>query len=276
VDLGSRALQMELMTKIIKINYKKVIIDSFAEVVAKFGFRYCSICGYRSMAKPNYIEDVACKICKCTCRAQIICRSVLTGLGYPTDSNIQRIEKDLSRVGLGISDDSMIAGALSPLFTYTNSYLHRFPIVDLCSPPPESIGYFEFISCSDVLEHTPPPRMAPLAGLFQMLKPGGFAVISVPIRRGFEFKEFYANLNHWFIENDCLYWTDSDGQKHTDHKPEFHGGEGLTLAFRQWTEVKLVDDLRAVGFSETIKMTIPPELDLDRSICVMIARKPIH
>lgn len=248
----------------------------FAKLVEKLGFCYCSICGYRSLANPKSIEDISCKICKCTCRAQVICRAVLTGLGYPTDSNIQRIEKDLSRVGLGISDDSMIVGALSPLFAYTNSYLHKFPIVDLCSPPLECIGHFEFITCSDVLEHTPPPRMTPLAGLFQMLKPGGFAVISVPIRRGFEFKEFYPNLTNWLIENGCLNWTDGDGHRYIDQKPEFHGGEGLTLAFRQWTEKKLVEDLHAVGFSETIKITIPPEIDLDRSIYAVIARKPNH
>jgi len=176
-------------------------------------------------------------------------------------------------MGLGISDDWRLARALLPLFAYTNSYLHQFPVVDICSPPKETLEKFEFISCSDVLEHTPPPRSAALVGLYQMLKPAGFAVISVPLRQGFQFAEFYPGLTTWKIENDSIYWVDGKGHESIDHDPEFHGGQGLTLAFRQWTEEKLIEELKAVGFSEIVSRPIPPQFNFGRTICIVIARK---
>ena len=233
----------------------------------------CSICGRILLTKPVSSEVVCCRFCGSTWRAQAICRAILCGLGYPEDANIRFIENDMSRVGLGISDDWRLARALSPLFAYTNSFLHQFPVVDVCSPPQEAIGQFEFISCSDVLEHTPPPRNAALLGLFQMLKPSGFAVVSVPLRRGFEFTEFYPGLTRWKIEKDSIYWVDGNGHESIDHDPEFHGGQGLTLAFRQWTEEKLIEDLKAVGFSEIVSRPIPPQFNFERTICIVIARK---
>jgi len=233
----------------------------------------CAICGASPKSKPISTEEVGCESCGSTWRAHQICRAVLAGLGYPEEIDIRAINPDMSRVGLGISDDWRLARALSPLFAYTNSFLHQFPVVDICSPPQEAIGKFEFISCSDVLEHTPPPRNAALMGLYQMLKPTGFAVVSVPLIRGLQFAEFYPELSTWKTENDFVHWVDQDGHEHIDQHPEFHGGEGLTLAFRQWTEEKLIEELKAVGFSEVISRPIPPNLCSEQTICIVIARK---
>ena len=233
----------------------------------------CAICGAAHKSKPVSTEEIGCESCSSTWRAQAICRAILCGLGYPEDANIRFINNDLSRVGLGISDDWRLARALSPLFAYTNSFLHQFPVVDICSPPQQAIGKFEFISCSDVLEHTPPPRSAALMGLYQMLKPTGFTVISVPLRKGFQFAEFYPELTTWRHENDSVNWVDKDGHEHVDRDPEFHGGEGLTVAFRQWTEEKLIEELKAVGFSEIISRPIPSQFNFGRTICIVIARK---
>lgn len=106
-----------------------------------------------------------------------------------------------------------------------------------------------------------------------MLKPAGFAVISVPLRRGFEFAEFYPGLTKWRTENDSIHWVDENGLESIDSQPEFHGGEGLTLAFRQWTEEKLIEELNTAGFSEIISRPIPLYLGLELTICVVIARK---
>ena len=233
----------------------------------------CAICGAAKKSKPTSTEEIGCESCGSTWRAQEICRAVLTGLAYSEQIDIRAINSDMSRVGLGISDDWRLARALSPLFAYTNSFLHQFPVVDICSPPQEAIGKFEFISCSDVLEHTPPPRIAALMGLYQMLKPTGFAVISVPLIQGLKFAEFYLGLTTWRTENDSIHWVDEIGQEHIDHHPEFHGGEGLTLAFRQWTEEKLIEELKAVGFSEIISRPIPPNLSSEQTICIVISRK---
>ena len=198
---------------------------------------------------------------------------MLTGLAYSEQIDIRAINSDMSRVGLGISDDWRLVRALSPLFAYTNSFLHQFPVVDICSPPQEAIGKFEFISCCDVLEHTLPPRNVALMGLYQMLKPTGFAVISVPLIQGLKFAEYYPELSTWKTENDFVHWVDKDGHEHIDQHPEFHGGEGLTLAFRQWTEEKLIEELKAVGFSDIISRPVPSQFNFGRPICIVSARK---
>jgi len=234
----------------------------------------CVFCGtYSDRLIPSNLEGQSCRNCGITHRAQIIGKTIVGGLGYPEAISFLNIESDMSRVGLGISDDWRLARALSPLFAYTNSFLHQFPVVDICSPPQEAIGKFEFISCSDVLEHTPPPRSAALMGLYQMLKPTGFAVVSVPLIRGLQFAEFYPELSTWKTENDFVHWVDQDGHEHIDQHPEFHGGEGLTLAFRQWTEEKLIEELKAVGFSEIITRPLPPQFNFEQTICIVIARK---
>jgi len=133
----------------------------------------CSICDEIVKFVAASKEDVACNSCNATMRAQMIHKAVLQGLGYPLNVRRNSISPDMSRVGLGISDDWRLARALAFLFNYTNSYLHQFPNVDLCSPPPNCFEYFEFISCSDVLEHTPPPMDQPMRGLYSMLKPAG-------------------------------------------------------------------------------------------------------
>ena len=233
----------------------------------------CAICGAVVKFVAASTEEQSCDQCGATLRAQMIFHAILLGLGYPLSVSGASISPDLSRVGLGISDDWKIATALARLFQYTNSYLHQFPTVDLLSPPQECFEYFEFISCSDVLEHTQPPRERPLRGMYNMLKPGGFVVISVPLRLGVDFKEFYPGLVDWEVRDNSVIWRDSESRSHQDDSPEFHGGQGLTLAFRQWTEETLIDDLKTIGFVEMTSIEVPIFPQSERSICVLIARK---
>jgi SAM-dependent methyltransferase len=177
-------------------------------------------------------------------------RAVLQGLGYPDETDFNDVNIDLSRVGLGIGDDWKVARALYQKFMYTNSYLDKFPIVDLLDPPSASIEKFEFITCSDVLEHTPPPRKTPIANIYRMLKPGGFVVISVPIKPDDTYREYYSGLVSWNFSDSALHWSDSDGRNFIDSYPEIHGGEGLTVAFRQWSKKQLEEDLNLLGFSQ--------------------------
>ena len=198
---------------------------------------------------------------------------VLLGLGYTENVNVNEINTDLSRTGLGIGDDWKLARMLSQKFAYTNSFLNRFPIVDLLNPPNSCFEYFEFITCSDVLEHTPPPRKKPIAGLFQMLKPGGFAVISVPTTKDVAYHEHYPDLVGWSVVDGAVHWNDLHDNSFVDVNPEFHGGEGLTLAFRQWSLDQLDEDLKDEGFSQ---LQYLPNLNFKYStndIVLVIARK---
>jgi len=195
----------------------------------------CLLCTEGFCSEISNTEDNYCESCGATWRACAVIRGVLAGLGYPEGIDINEISTDLSRTGLGIGDDWKLARMLSQKFAYTNSFLQRFPIVDLLDPPNSCIEYFEFITCSDVLEHTAPPRKKPIAGLFQMLKPGGFAVISVPTKKDVVFHEYYPDLVGWCVVDGAVHWNDLHGNSFVDENPEFHGGEGSTLVFRQWS-----------------------------------------
>ncbi len=115
---------------------------------------FCPLCGEVTEKRPADREDVACQ-CGASWRAQSCMLAILEGLGYPPNIDPREIQTDFSRLGLGISDDFLLARRISNLFSYTNSFYHRFPILDVMNPPDSATNFFEFVSCSDVLEHTP-------------------------------------------------------------------------------------------------------------------------
>jgi len=233
----------------------------------------CQLCSDGICAEVFNTEDACCKACGATWRALAVMQGVLLGLGYPGNIDINEINTDLSRTGLGIGDDWKLARMLSQKFAYTNSHLDKFPKVDLLSPPQSCIEYFEFVTCSDVLEHTPPPRQKAISGLFQVLRPGGFAVISVPIKSNSSYREYYPDAVFWEISEKAVRWRDSHGLTFIDEEPEFHGGEGLTLTFRQWSKKQLEDDLILAGFSQVEHLPNLGFSHSERDIALVIARK---
>jgi len=202
--------------------------------------------------------------------------AVLEGLGYPRDSDPRSVSANLSRVGIGISDNYKLAQRLSQLFQYTNTFFHQFPIVDVTAPPPSAIGAFEFVVCSDVLEHVPPPAEKALSGLRSVLRENGFTVVSVPCGGSSTSIEHYPGVTSWQLDSSGLTWTDERGFVHSDPNPELHGGEGQTLAFRTWSYTDLIDRLTNEGFSSvTVPSSLPPMVnppDDLRSLGLFIAR----
>jgi SAM-dependent methyltransferase len=191
--------------------------------------------------------------------------AVLEGLGYPRESTPYDLRADWSRIGVGISDDFLLAQRLSQLFFYTNSFYHQFPTVDITDPPQETHGRFEFVVCSDVLEHVPPPADAALIGIQKMLKPGGFAVLTVPCHQESVTREYYPDLCSWTLKGGALLWVDADGASHVDSSPEMHGGAGQTLAFRHWSRTDLMNRALTAGFTTAYSPLSMPPIDLANS-----------
>jgi hypothetical protein len=108
-----------------------------------------------------------------------------------------------------------------------------------------------FVSCSDVLEHVPYPVDSALTGLRSILtRPSGFAVISVPNSNRAETWEYYPNLANFEVCDDGkVSWSDRNGCSYVDDEPEFHGGGGQTLTFREWSLDDLSTRLLQAGFS---------------------------
>jgi hypothetical protein len=87
-----------------------------------------------------------------------------------------------------------------------------------------------------------------------LIEPDGFAVLTVPIGACIETDEFYPDLKSWTEEGDgTVTWVDSDGLKHIDSAPEYHGGGGRTLAFRRWSEQDLIERLLRIGFTSAYR-----------------------
>lgn len=239
---------------------------------------HCPICGEISQVTPTDREDTACQ-CGASWRVQACMLAVLEGLGYPSNVQPKDIESDLSRIGLGITDNWMLARRISNIFSYTNSFHHRFPTLDLLNPPAPALEFFEFVSCSDVLQCTAPPSSDALAGIFSLLKPGGFTVISVPASRFDESDEYYPAIKSWWMKDGTLHYVDDSGVKHLDETPEYHGGIDQTLTFRLWSLSDLVRQCRAAGFIDVFPpLNLPPLVDgLGHATYggLLIARRPI-
>jgi len=185
--------------------------------------------------------------------------ALLVGLRLPLEPIVAK-EPDWSRRGIGISDPMEIASVLVTHLDYVNTRYDRFPKVDLTSVPDELRASLEFVTCSEVLEHVPPPVDLALRGLADILRPGGCAVISVPRCPVATTTELYPDLKEFRVVFDRVIWVDGSGFTHLDQSPEFHHGEGQTLAFRQWNIEDLVARLRFMGFSPPLYLPWSDEL----------------
>lgn len=209
----------------------------------------CLFCGAVGLLAAASRESICCPSCNVSWRADACLVSVLEGLGY---SNFDLIPRpDLSRQGIGISDDWRVARVLSSIFSYTNTFVHRFPQLDITEPPAILHNSQEFIVCSDVLEHVYGRVERAIEGLYGMLKPGGFLVVSVPTF-GAAHQEFYPDALRIEVEGGTVKWSDVNGRNHVNVDPEFHRGAGLTLVTRQFTDESLRESLGLFGFEKVI------------------------
>ena len=79
-------------------------------------------------------------------------------------------------------------------------------------------------------------------------------MVSVPVNDHEGHEEFYKSLIQFEIRRNKVYWTNSYGEKFIDKNPEFHGGRGQNLAFRQFSVASLNKSILAAGFSEVIEL----------------------
>jgi len=222
----------------------------------------CVVCGRPAMRDPGAPVDREgdlCTSCGSTWRIRAIALGALLGLGLPR-LPLPRQSPDWSRRALGVSDSVVLSAALGSRVDYTNSYYHRFPRLDLLDVPPDVHGTMDLVTCSDVLEHVPPPADRALTGVAALLRPGGAAVLSVPCDEHGSTREFYPGLTYWEAVPEGVSWIDAGGARHVDETPEYHGGPGQTLAFRLWGVEDLKERLAAVGLVDLQPLPDHPEV----------------
>lgn len=161
---------------------------------------------------------------------------------------------DKSIVGLGLSDWSGYAHALERKFTYINTYYHAEPRLDIADVPPEALGRNRFLIASDVFEHIPTFELdAAFANSRRLLRDDGFLLLTVPFNKNGETLEHFPRLHQFSIEESdgkrVLRNRTLAGEEETFDNLVFHGGDGMTLEMRMFSEPDLCRRLLNAGFS---------------------------
>jgi len=214
----------------------------------------CNICGARSTVAIKVLGEREARSCM-NCGSSVRFRSVvaaLLGIIGENRKSLKSIRARKSLRVLGCSDTRIYAEVLEEKFDYLNTFYHTTPLLDLTNPSEEFIASADILVCSDVLEHVPPPVEIAVQGCFDVLRPGGSLVVSVPYTWDGSTVEHFPSLHRYEVvrrgDKHILHNTTVDGASEVFHDLVFHGGPGSTLEMRVFSFSDLRDLLTAVGF----------------------------
>ena len=157
---------------------------------------------------------------------------------------------------IGIRDPAFFESLFASKVTYTNT---RFdpasgvdaPFVDLTDPADAFRARADVAICCDVLEHVAPPVQRAFDGLFEILRPGGLLVLTVPYTFD-RTVEHFPDLAHWSLEareNDVvLVNTTRDGRQEIFRDLHFRTLGVKALEMRLFGLADLKRHLRDAGF----------------------------
>ncbi|MEO6872705.1 MAG: methyltransferase domain-containing protein [Chthoniobacterales bacterium] len=216
----------------------------------------CNICGapvdfpLESLGR----ETPSCPVCRSTPRVRsvvdILARHFfghsLTLPDFPTRPEVR---------GLGLTDSNNYASRLVAKFDYENTFLHTEPQFDITAPlTSDRIAAYDFVIASEIFEHVLPPVARAFDNTFQLLKPGGLFVLTVPYGILPETIEHFPELHEFTIDElhgkYVLTNYTRQGVVQRFDNLIFHGGPGSTLEMRVFAEVDLNRLLLAAGFTD--------------------------
>lgn len=222
----------------------------------------CNICGGETPAESDVLHREArvCIHCGSNARFRAVTLSLTQGL-FGSPRPLAEVSPDPSIRGFGCSDADPYAGRLATLFSYTNTFFHTEPRLDICDWNTfASYRGARFAICTDVLEHTIQEPLVALSNLHQALAPGGFLVVSAPTYGHAATLEKYPGVTTYRVaredDNYVVHYVTSSGETKTDLAPIFHGGPGSVLEMRVMSHATMMSDLRTAGFSQ---VSIPDE-----------------
>lgn len=156
--------------------------------------------------------------------------------------------------GVGMSDWDGYAHALATKLDYVNTYYHTEPRLDITDIGAADVGRNDFLISSDVFEHIP---IFDLDKAFmnsrRLLNAGGFFLFTVPFRKDGETREHFPRLHRFTIDQrngkPVLVNRTAEGAEEIHEDLVFHGGDGMTLEMRVFSEPDLRRRLRGAGYS---------------------------
>ena len=186
--------------------------------------------------------------------------------------------------GLGISDSDTYAGRLENRFHYTNTFYHREPSFDLARPDEGEFGIYDFVICSEVLEHIPPPVDRAFQTLARLLKPAGVLILTMPYSLDESTVEHFTDLGESGLAEingrTVLVSRTGDGRYEVFDQLVFHAGQGSTLEMRVFSEGAIralltAAGLTAVRFDTTGNRSFGVVYAGPCSLTIVAAREPI-
>lgn len=216
----------------------------------------CNVCGASNQLDATSFqrEGSACGVCGAVMRFRsLMCVLVERLFGAPLPLTALSPQKQLC--GIGMSDAPAYARRLEELFDYTNTFFHTHPRLDITSIDNSSLERYDFVITSDVFEHVAPPVQCAFDNLFRILKPGGWAVFSVPFSLDDETKEHYPQLHDFTVSQGPdgrwrLSNVTADGRHQDYENLVFHGGPGSTLEMRLFSLSALQRHFLRAGFED--------------------------
>ena len=217
----------------------------------------CNVCGQQNHAVPlEHVQNREYQSCS-HCRSSLRMRSVMYALSmelfgkplvlpeFPVDNTVS---------GLGMSDWEGYAKGLEKKLAYTNSFYHTEPRLDITNVPEEAIGKHRFLISSDVFEHIPVFALDDaFSNSRRLLQKDGVFIFTVPFTKTGETQEHFPRLYDFrIIETKgkrFLYNRTAEDEEEIFDDLIFHGGDGMTLEMRMFSEPDLRRRLIEAGFS---------------------------
>ncbi|UZT96661.1 class I SAM-dependent methyltransferase [Chryseobacterium fluminis] len=172
-------------------------IKTKLKLLSHSGFTYyCPFCGYRAKDWEVVGHDLpvlqekkvvgggrraaGCYKCQSRDRERLLYAFIVEELRLPENKNLSLLhiapEIKLSEILLNQNFKEYICGDLFTPGYYYADYVKNINVLDISY----SDHYFDFVICNHVLEHIPDDKKA-MRELFRVLKPGGKAILQVPI-----------------------------------------------------------------------------------------------
>jgi hypothetical protein len=217
----------------------------------------CNICGQQNHGAPlEHVENRECQSCV-HCRSSLRMRSVMQTLAmelFGKSLVLPEFPLDKTISGLGMSDWEGYARTLARKLNYTNTFYHTEPRLDITNVPEDALGKHRFLISSDVFEHIPIQGLdSAFRNSRRLLREDGVFIFTVPFVKTGDTQEHFPRLNEFrIIETKgkrFLYNKTIDGEEEIFDDLIFHGGEGMTLEMRTFSEPDLRRRLAAAGFA---------------------------
>jgi SAM-dependent methyltransferase len=196
-------------------------------------------------------ESSSCYNCGSTLRFRGIIHVLLSELFG--ESRVLNDFPELKTIsGIGMSDSALLSRMLKKKFSYTNTFYHKAPFLDIMSIQSDMKNTADFIVCSDVFEHLPPSVEEAFNNIYSILKENGIVIFTVPYNENGSTIEHFPELFDYRIEKKKGKWTmlnlTREGRQQIFSDIVFHGGKGSTLEMRPFSKIDLIESIRKAGF----------------------------